>query len=326
MSTAAALKHQALTSVEAACSALTQEEAQEIGRCLGHDLAKHGVRDHSAAWPPSVMEGYAAAKAVAPKRLSDRFVRKWLQLRLNAFTRGRAVDEAVTPEFLTKIDTPFCPVTRQALTHAELLPTDWSIDRLNNDGAYAQSNLVVMSTAANRSKGDLSHAQVMALARGEEVQFGLSPGDWLRLAALMLGPCHAMDPKSAPFVPMVVAAPPYVPMLVMQQVQHVLAQNSRSNAVRNALLKDLRVACKSERAQNLLALLSERVYFGVKGLEFSSDVWLQSGAVSALHAWRESLDDPSWGAVGEITRHWAGGHKVGNAQLEKWKLERFGYF
>lgn len=326
MSIAAALKPQARTSVEAACSPLKQEEAQEIGRRLGHDLAKHGVRDHSAAWPPSVIEGYVAAKAVAAKRLSDRFVRKWLQLRLNAFTRGRAVDEAVTPEFLAKIDTPSCPVTRQALTHAELLPTDWSIDRLNNDGAYAPSNLIVMSTSANRSKGDRSHAQVMALARAEEAQFGLSPGDWLRLAALMLGPCHAMDPKNAPFVPMVVAAPPYVPMLVMQQLQHVLAQNSRSNAVRNALVKNLRLACRTEQAQNRLALLSERVHFGAKGLEFPSDVWLQTGAVTALHAWRESLDEPSWGAIGEITRCWAGGRKVGSAQLEKWRLVRRGYY
>lgn len=57
------------------------------------------------------------------------------------------------------------PVTRQA-THAELLPSDWSIDRRHNELAYGPSNLVVMSTSANCSNGDRSLAQIMARAQG----------------------------------------------------------------------------------------------------------------------------------------------------------------
>lgn len=94
---------------------------------------------------PTWLEYATKASRVAQ---DDRFVRKWLQLRLGAFVRGRSVAADVTVELLRRMDVSHCPVTRERLTHATRLDTDASVDRLNNDGAYAASNLAMMSATA----------------------------------------------------------------------------------------------------------------------------------------------------------------------------------
>ncbi len=178
----------------------------DIGRAIGHDLY---CRSRSAAretWPPPVREGFVAARAGGPARqLPDRYVRKWLQLRLGAFDRDRFINDDVTPELLRQIDVEHCPVTRTTLTHGELTCSDWSVDRLNNDGAYAANNLCVMSTRANRAKGALSYDDVFARSQCAASTDGLTPVEWLRLAALMLGPCFATRPAAVPVIPL--AAP-----------------------------------------------------------------------------------------------------------------------
>ena len=198
-----------------------QSDIAEMGRRLGHDIFRFCKFNQNLDWSTSVLEGFALARAQGfARRDVDRFVRKWLQLRLNAFTRGRFVDEQVTPQFLAKLDVAYCPVTRLPLTHAECKPTDWSIDRLNNDGAYAPCNLAVMSAHANQAKGNRSFDDVLALANLTHATNSLEPGQWMRLAALMLGPCFAKTPHLAPVIPLTAPIPKYTVRMTMQQVQH----------------------------------------------------------------------------------------------------------
>jgi hypothetical protein len=145
---------------------LDETEIIERYRVLGDDFARYGLGfpPHS---PNALEEGHRAGRARHGKPLTpDRFVRKWLQLRYQALTRSRAVSDHVTVDFLRRLDVSVCPVTLSTLTHGELKPTDWSVDRLNNNGAYAVSNLAIISTQANRAKGTKSLRDVRELAGG----------------------------------------------------------------------------------------------------------------------------------------------------------------
>lgn len=138
-----------------------------------HDLFRLTRWGTVAMWPRSVQEGFAHAQSQRMAREHpDRFERKCLQLRLGAFMRGLPFDADVAQR----------PVTREALSHGEQLGTDWSVDRLNNDGAYAPDNLAVMSTRVNVAKSNRSFEQVPALSEREVPSGGLLPIEWLRLA------------------------------------------------------------------------------------------------------------------------------------------------
>ena len=172
------------------------DDHAEAGRALGHDLYRLTRLSDGIDWPQNVREGFEHARAQrTPRSSADVYKRKWLQLRLSALERGRFVSDGVTPHYLRRIDVPECPVLRIALTRSTLEDSDWSVDRLNNDAAYAPNNLAVMSTRANRAKGDRDFAEVLRLSQLDRPTDGLEPVQWLRLAALMLGPCFATNPR-----------------------------------------------------------------------------------------------------------------------------------
>ena len=117
----------------------------QIGFELGWDYAHHGI-------PPATpyAEGLRrCSMACAPARqpgtrtlLPTRHVRKWLQLRLHAWLRGRGVELLqVTPNHLQQIEASHCPITRMALSTATLEASDASVDRVRNDAGYAAGNL-----------------------------------------------------------------------------------------------------------------------------------------------------------------------------------------
>jgi hypothetical protein len=118
-------------------------------------------------------------------------VRKWLQLRLGAWRRGRAFEGTqVTPNFLAQIDVALCPVTRATLTHASGAGSDASVDRVCNLAGYAAGNLAVMSTRANQAKADLGCRDALTVvkqleASGLDTLDGLDALQWSRLAVLM---------------------------------------------------------------------------------------------------------------------------------------------
>lgn len=174
---------------------------------IGWDYAAHGLRlpDHAH---DAVRQGHAAAAVhFRTPQPHDRFVRKWLLLRYNAWQRGRLVSDDVTAAYIETIDVARCPVTLEALTHGTGADSDWSVDRLNNDAGYAPGNLAVMSARANRAKGTQRFAEVTARAAFGTASDGLSPEDWSRLTSLMLGPCFAGHAARAPIHPLLALAP-----------------------------------------------------------------------------------------------------------------------
>ena len=299
----------------------------ETGRRLGHDLFRYRSPAAAGSLPPSVREGFdsASATGVRAQAPPDRYVKKWLQLRMSAWRRGRAFDEGVTPDLLKAMDVATCPVMRTVLTHGERTGTDWSVDRLNNDGAYAANNLAVISTAANRAKGMLSFDEVLPLSSKKSSTDGLTPAQWLRLASIMLGPCFASKPAQAPTLPLVAPVPLYSVRLAMQQIQHVFTNKAATQSGKNHLIKRFRCAGSTERSEARLRMLAEAVHTGLKREEHAHDVWLQDGVMSALLRWRETLDDNAWGRAGEVSRCLAGSRIVSPTRLQNWALSSRGY-
>ncbi|MES3014206.1 MAG: hypothetical protein V4750_10825 [Pseudomonadota bacterium] len=181
---------------------------EHVGFELGWDYAHYRVSlPASYAQEPSPLRnGLLAGQAAFGTRTlaATRHVRKWLQLRLHAWLRGRSVELVqVTPNYLQQIDASHCPITRVALSSATLEATDASVDRVRNDAGYAAGNLAVMSTKANHAKAafglrdaqrfvqQIEAEQLNGLGglSGEKVH-GLTAEQWARVATL----CSFVEP------------------------------------------------------------------------------------------------------------------------------------
>lgn len=205
---------------------------EKLGFDIGWDYGCYGITPLDTL-PQCVRDGARAAMMTRVSRPSphDRFVRKWLLLRVNAWRRGRAVDPAITPDFLRSIDFDCCPITRERLTHGTGELTDWSVDRVQNDGAYSPYNIVIMSARANKAKGSKSLLEVRHLATDPEstrATTDLDAIEWMRLYYLM---CYS-TPKSMqkqecgwePVFPMLVFPTPSVAITgATYNLQYVLS-------------------------------------------------------------------------------------------------------
>lgn len=192
-----AYREPAMTSqspVTTSLPAFVPEHQPDTGFELGWDYAHYGAvppAEHLHPLSP-VRQGWEAGRASFGRRTlwADRFVRKWLQLRLNAWLRGRVFEGIqVTPGFLRRIDVPVCPITREPMTHGTGEPSDASVDRVCNDAAYAAGNLAVMSTRANQAKSLYDVDDAMRFAR--QIELGglgqidsLDAAQWARIAVL----------------------------------------------------------------------------------------------------------------------------------------------
>ena len=162
---------------------------------IGWDFAHYRLTPPADALADDhpVRQGWQAGQIVFGSRTlkPTTHVRKWLQLRLNAWRRGRAFEEVqVTPNFLAQIDVPVCPISRVTLTHASGAGSDASVDRVCNAAGYAAGNLAVMSARANEAKADLDWREALTVVRqleasGLDTLDGLAPLHWSRLAVLM---------------------------------------------------------------------------------------------------------------------------------------------
>ena len=173
-------------------STLTLHE--RIGFELGWDYAHYRMQPPApyGQEPSPLRDGWLAGAAAFGQRtlLASRHVRKWLQLRLHAWLRGRSVElTQVTPNYLKQIDATHCPITRLPLSAATLEATDASIDRVRNDAGYAAGNLAVMSARANHAKGAGGWRDALATLKRLEAERlaeidGLDAAQWARVAVL----------------------------------------------------------------------------------------------------------------------------------------------
>jgi len=171
---------------------------------IGWDFARFGRPMDAAIHDAGLLTGYAAGRAhfqVAQHR-PDRFVSKWLQLRVNAFKRRRILNAEVDPSYLARIDCDICPITLVTLTHSALCDSDWSVDRINNDGAYAPGNLMIMSferTAprvrriTTMSPFSLRSRRTVRPRALSAERRTLSNGEWECLACVMIGAAEVTE-------------------------------------------------------------------------------------------------------------------------------------
>jgi hypothetical protein len=156
-----------------------------IGFQIGEDYAHYGRKLPEGA-AKSIIAGYKAGSREKGKWKTNRYIRKWLQLRLNAYSRGKLFSDEITPDLLKSIDATYCPITGIKLTHAAGKDSDWSIDRVSNDFDYIPTNLIVMSTLANKAKGDKSADRIIQISESLDGQLeGLNADEWKRTADLV---------------------------------------------------------------------------------------------------------------------------------------------
>ncbi len=189
---------------------------EQLGFELGWDHAHHGVLPSAPYMqePSPLRDGVLAGQATFGQRTlrPTRHVRKWLQLRLQAWLRGRSFETLqVTPHYLQQLDVSHCPITRERLSSATLQPNDASIDRVRNDAGYAAGNLAVLSTRANQAKGACGFRDALAVVQRMEAERrvevdGLGAAEWSRIAVL----CSFVEPlphAEATALPLLVLPP-----------------------------------------------------------------------------------------------------------------------
>jgi hypothetical protein len=274
---------------------------RDAGFELGWDYAQHVTLPPTEHLHPlsSVRQGWEAGRENFGRRTlqANRFTRKWLQLRLNAWLRGRAFEsQQVNPAFLRQIDVAVCPITREVLTHGTGEPSDASVDRVFNDAAYAAGNLAVMSTRANQAKSLYGVDDAMAFVRQIEVGQlgqidGLSAEQWARVAVLTSFATPIPHAQAA-CLPLLVLPPnrlrvlnPVQSLQVMLSLQFTRAGHAR----RCAALAGLMPSAEAKYAFNAFmhTLLARRLAAGR-----ITDVAAERHAVEDL--WRDPLINQRW--------------------------------
>lgn len=284
----------------------------DTGFELGWDYAHHGVMPPANHLHPlsPVRQGWEAGHASFGRRTlqANRFTRKWLQLRLNAWVRGRVFDgHQVNPAFLRQIDVAVCPITREALTHGTGELSDASVDRVCNDAAYAAGNLAVVSTRANQAKSNYGVDDAMAFVRQIEAgrlgqMDGLRAEHWARLAVLSSF-ATALPHAKAATLPLLVLPPnrlrvlnPVQALQVMLSLQFNRAGQT-GHARRCAALAGLMPSPDARLAFRafMLTLLARRLVVrrvGVGGGAATHNALADRHAVEDL--WRDPMVNQRW--------------------------------
>lgn len=305
---------------------LSQAQLAECGRELGADYAKLGMRPPENS-PSSVFEGFAAAAHTGFRvRALDRFERKYLQLRVGALRRQRLVSPLVTPDFLRSIDAPRCPVLRTMLTHGERADTDWSVDRLNNDGAYAPGNIVVMSTRANAAKGGLDYDAVRSRSKAGGPTNGLEPAQWLRMACVMYGACHVDPAVQREWLPLATVIPNESTWPAEFALQDSLLRASATSGQKNQLARDLQRFQRSQQHHSNLLGLLERLHYAAKGLKYRHDALLDERIQRDIVDWYANVPPPLWGSLRRALNEIHGGGKLSRERFGAWSTRTRGYF
>jgi hypothetical protein len=167
---------------------LQLEEKDKIGFDLGRDWAYYNqpVPDNADA---AIYRGYESNTAhLSRTKEIDRFIKKWLQLRYKAYLRNRPVSDNVTPKLIQLLDRPFCPITLSPLTHGQLGPHDWSVERLCNNAGYAWGNLIIESKQANEARGSMSYEEIEDAAKSTRATNRITPEAWKRYSTIARGP------------------------------------------------------------------------------------------------------------------------------------------
>jgi hypothetical protein len=279
---------EATTSIAEADSILS-----DVGRRyfdLGWDFAGYFAIKLPPDATPEMRQGYDEGRRRLTPREPSRYDRKWLGLRCSALKRNRVVAPGVTPEFLQWINHPICPVTTNRMTCATGGDMDWSVDRVFNNGAYAEANLCIMSVKANHAKGDKLLPEVLEITanaiRTKNPIHGLTAREWMRLAAIMVGP-HSVGTGQTFCLPQPTPVLPSLTTVPAQMIQEAILRHAIGKANGNAMGR-MRAICtpKSERQLHKIIQAIRHKY---QRNRWVFDVWLEPGVFVRFHDWYEAL-------------------------------------
>jgi hypothetical protein len=323
-------------------------ERDSMGFEVGWDYAHYRLTPPPDALADAhpVHQGWRAGAAAFGNRTlkPTPHVRKWLQLRLSAWRRGRVFEGTqVTPNFLAQIDVPVCPVTRVALTHASGAGSDASVDRVCNRAGYAAGNLTVMSTRANAAKADLSCGDALTVvkqleASGLDTLDGLDTLQWSRLAVLMSFVTPLAHDEAA-CLPLLVLPPNRLRLLNAVQALQAVVTLAFTEAQAVPRLRELTAhvpaAARHDFQVFVLTLQARRLAIGMqmKGAELRhalEDLWRDAAVNRRWQRFALQLID----AHAERLVRIAGKHGLGGrgwqwlpraAAVDGWALDSDGY-
>ncbi|SAL06177.1 hypothetical protein AWB81_07478 [Caballeronia arationis] len=298
----------------------------EIGFDLGWDLARFGKKPDPEKVDEHVMRGYGAGLVhfPHPQHHADRFQAKWLQLRLSALQRGRIVQPEVTPTFLRMIDVSHCPVTLEELTHGMRAGTDWSVDRINNDGSYATWNLMVLSTRANKAKGNKGFGEVRRNSERLTDRDGLSPRQWQRLLCLMAGACGAAAGEELTCFPLSTRLPAGTLAPLYLHLQEMVLQCAYPATLRNRLIKLLNVQQPDAAQRARFVIACERVAALIGKVDYPYDALADARVQAFLAGWFVSLPETARAHLLKVCALF-GGREVERGVIASWSLGTKGY-
>ena len=257
---------------------------------LGWDFGSFSGINLPDGAPSEMKQGWEQARQRLTQRAPTRFERKWLSLRGNALRRNRVVDPAVTPSYIEEIKTGHCPVLGTPLTCATGGDMDWSIDRVYNDGAYAPSNLCVMSAKANKAKGCKMLGDVLVMAdearRSGQAAGGLTEREWRRMAAVMVGP-HVLVTNEIHLLPQATFIPRDLAITTEQLLQQAVMFDALGEAS-GKVIGRLRAHCHA-KAERLLHKLVQALRRKDGRSPWIYDVWLEAGVFDRFREWYTSL-------------------------------------
>jgi hypothetical protein len=268
---------------------------------LGWDFAAFGVNVPEDA-NMLFCDGYRAFGSEKNKtaRVRDRYVSKWLQIRFGALRRGKHFAADVTPEYIRHI-TPAserCPVTERPFTFSQEEPTDWSVDRANNERGYVQGNILIISRAVNAAKGDRSLEEIRSLAAEDEPVDGLTPLEWERLAEL-IEPAFGADADDVSPVPLLFGQPvalgmPVSPLASFQACLSRALIAGWDVAKRDAMSRSVNemrtFVCRTKNQRRAFERLANEVVRRSRGTPSYTEIWATKRIQRRLGEFIQTLD------------------------------------
>lgn len=260
------------------------DSLDQQGFDLGWDFALFGLNVPPDA-NKAFCDGYRAFGSEKNKtsRAAGKYVRKWLQIRFGALRRGKHFAPDVTPQYIEQI-TPAsgrCPVTHLPFTYSQDEPTDWSVDRANNECGYVRGNILIISRAANAAKSDRSLEEIRSLASCARAVEGLTPVEWERLGQL-IEPAFGDHGDEVRPVPVLFGQPVALGMPVspLASLQVRLAQmaiagwdRARRDAISRNLAETQSFVCKTKEQRRAFKRLATAVLRRSKCMHSYTEIW-----------------------------------------------------
>lgn len=252
---------------------------------LGMDYAKYNLTAYKGIHKE--FERGAKENRVGKGSKLGLFQRKLLYLRMNALKRRLIVSPSVTPEYLRSILTKKCPVSlKPFILKGE--DVNWSVDRIINDGAYAEKNLIFLNTEVNNAKSDLDFPVVLELARKGQDHGKLKAIEWARLASVMYGAYQKAHPgavNSDVIFPLCTDIPKHCRRALCHEMQDLLLKFVVLGSVTltETLWRDVTIH-RTGRPTLFDDALSA-IRRNITELEYPYDVWLIPNVYSAFKEW-----------------------------------------